>query len=163
MVDPVPPAAPPSPQAGDEVPPGVFHAVGSGSAPSRQSVKTKLMLMLHAQNPELDYLMLDTVVEHYLNNPDDGPEEVINKGKSALGEYFLPPDSKGPTVKFAHETYPTPEHALEEPSLSEETDEEGYVGDSERSDCACVSRGTQTSREGSERSGEQQPESGGEL
>lgn len=154
-----------------ELPPLVHTP--DGSEPDRQSVKTRLMLLLHAQYPGLDYLMLETVVDHYLDHPDDGPDEVINRGKEGLENYFMSPDSKGPTVRFKHDPYPdlpkepeadfetaegleklTLEDAKEEPE--ESSGSSCDVEHSPGSLSGCVSRGTQTCGEGSERSGEQQ-------
>lgn len=150
--------------------PALIHTP-DGSKPDRQAVKTRLMLLLHAQYPGLDYLMLETVVEHYLNHPEDGPDEIIEKGKTSLQNYFMPPDSKGPTVRFKHDPYPDlPKEPLEdldkltlEESDQEETGSSCDVEHGSSSLPGSVSRGTQTSGEGPERPGEQQSQSNGEL
>lgn len=59
----------------------------------RLPAKLRLMKLLQASYPQLDFLMLQTLVEHYLDHPDDKPEDVTRR---APKDYF---DEKKATSK----------------------------------------------------------------
>jgi len=137
-----------------------------GTQPDREATFKRLMQLLHERYPGLDYLMLQTVVDHYLDFPDDGPEEVIRKGQERIPEYFMRPESEeeGPRVTFQHDPYYAPQEPPREvASATIWEEEEQDVDDAHSPVSSGVSRGTQTNGEGPERTGEQQPESDGEL
>ena len=45
----------------------------------RQSYKKHLMAKLHLDYPEFDWLMVNAITDHYLEHPDEGPEELLAK------------------------------------------------------------------------------------
>lgn len=119
--------------------------------------KRKYMVAMHQAYPELDWLMIQLLVEHYMRYPDDTPEQVLAK---APKNYFVDPDTE---VTSKEDTHPDDidlfsrqrEHPTRQPQQQRQEEED--VGDTTRSDGGCISGGSSTI-ECSSGSRDEQPE-----
>jgi len=64
----------------------------------RQSYKKHLMAKLHLDYPEFDWLMVNAITDHYLEHPDEGPEELLAKYDPKI---FAPPPEEEEKKKDA--------------------------------------------------------------
>lgn len=89
--------------------------------PLRSAVKRDLMRAMAMAYPDFDFVMRMTLVEHYLDNPEDTPDQLLAR---APKNYF---DEKNAKVTISNPQPPQPpmEHPL--PLLEEqEEEEEGF-------------------------------------
>lgn len=73
------------------------------SKPERDSYKKNLMTKLHSDYPEFDWLMLNALVDHCLDHPDEGPDEVLAKYDPKIFQ------KKDAEVQTTHEDYYPPQ------------------------------------------------------
>jgi len=94
------------------------YGAAQGQLPDRLAVKKALMQAMTLQYPNLDFVMRLALVEHYLNKPDDTPEDLVAR---APRNYF---DEKNVKVHPPQGGCISEEQENEEEEDEEETEEE---------------------------------------